>query len=243
MRIFHDPHLQSPKRQIFLVSGKHMPRPWGGSGEAWRESLWAGTRSMGQGLYPRLCRHAEDFQVIITTWNLMNQPVEVLVFSSVGNKEGRSLLFLTGCRSFQLVICSFNLKFHPDGQLRETFWLPLLHNSEKAMAPHSSTLAWKIPWTEDPGGLQSMESLRVRHDWVTSLSLLCTGEGYGNPLQCSCLENPRNGGAWWAAFYGVTQSQTRLKRLSSSSSSYSIITNIFRVVNLCWALNETFCII
>ena len=50
-------------------------------------------------------------------------------------------------------------------------------------------------------------------------SLLCTGEGNGNPLQCSCLENPRDGGAWWAAVYGVTQSWTRLKRLSSSSSS------------------------
>ena len=45
--------------------------------------------------------------------------------------------------------------------------------------------------------------------------------GNGNPLQCSCLENPRDGGAWWAAVYGVTQSQTRLKRLSSSSSSSS----------------------
>ena len=45
------------------------------------------------------------------------------------------------------------------------------------------------------------------------------GEGNGNPLQCSCLENPRDGGAWWAAVYGVTQSRTRLKRLSSSSSS------------------------
>ena len=44
------------------------------------------------------------------------------------------------------------------------------------------------------------------------------GEGNGNPLQCSCLENPRDGGAWWAAFYGVTQSQTRLMGLSSSSS-------------------------
>ena len=49
-------------------------------------------------------------------------------------------------------------------------------------------------------------------------SLSCIGEGSGNPLQCSCLENPRDGGAWWAAFYGVTQSQTQLKRLSSSSS-------------------------
>ena len=49
-------------------------------------------------------------------------------------------------------------------------------------------------------------------------SLSCIGEGNGNPLQCSCLENPRDGGAWWAAVYGVTQSRTRLKRLSSSSS-------------------------
>ena len=74
---------------------------------------------------------------------------------------------------------------------------------EKAMATHSSSLAWKIPWTEEPGRLQSMGSLRVRHDWVTSLSLLCIGEGNGNPLQCSCLENPRDRGAWWAAVYGV----------------------------------------
>ena len=49
-------------------------------------------------------------------------------------------------------------------------------------------------------------------------SLSCIGEGNGNPLQCSCLENPRDGGAWWAAVYGVAQSWTRLKRLSSSSS-------------------------
>ena len=50
------------------------------------------------------------------------------------------------------------------------------------------------------------------------LSLSCIGEGNGNPLLCSCLENPRDGGAWWAAVQGVAQSQTRLKRLSSSSN-------------------------
>ena len=50
-------------------------------------------------------------------------------------------------------------------------------------------------------------------------SLSCIGEGNDNPLQCSCLENPRDGGTWWAAVYGVAQSQTRLKRLSSSSTS------------------------
>ena len=144
------------------------------------------------------------------------------------------------------------------------------------MAPHSSTLAWNIPWMEEPGGLQSMGSLRVGHDWVTSLSLFtfmhwrrkwqptpvflpgeshrerrlvdyspggreesdtteqlhfhfslsCIGEGNGNPLQSSCLENPRDGGAWWAAVCGISQSRTRLKRLSSSSSSRSFLKNI-----------------
>ena len=54
-------------------------------------------------------------------------------------------------------------------------------------------------------------------------SLSCIGEGNGNPLQCSCLGNPRDGGAWWAAVSGVAQSQTRLKRLSSSSSSVYVI--------------------
>ena len=73
------------------------------------------------------------------------------------------------------------------------------------------------PWTEEPGRLQSMGSLKVGHDWATSLS--CIGEGNGNPLQCSCLENTRDGGAWCAAVYGVTQSRTQLKWLSSSSSS------------------------
>ena len=134
---------------------------------------------------------------------------------------------------------------------------------------YESGLAWKIPWVEEPGGLRSMGSLRVRHDWATSLSLFtfmhwrrkwhptpvllpgkshgqrslvgcspwggeesdttewlhfhfslsCIGEGNGNPLQYSCLENPRDGGTWWAAVCGVSQSRTQLKRLSSSSST------------------------
>ena len=63
------------------------------------------------------------------------------------------------------------------------------------MAPHSSTLAWKTPWTEEPGGLQSMVSLRVSttEQLQFHFSLSRTGEGNGNPLQCSCLENPRDG--------------------------------------------------
>ena len=96
---------------------------------------------------------------------------------------------------------------------------------EKAMAPHSSTLAWRIPWTEEPGRLQSMGSLRVRHKWATSLSLFTFlhWRGNGNPLQCSCLESPRDGGDWRAAVYGVAQSRTWLKWLSSSSILFSIV--------------------
>ena len=56
-------------------------------------------------------------------------------------------------------------------------------------------------------------------------SLSCIGEGNGNPLQCSCLENPRDGEAWWAAVYGVAQGWTQLKRLSSSSSSSSMVSD------------------
>ena len=77
------------------------------------------------------------------------------------------------------------------------------------MAPYFSTLAWKILWMEEPGGLQSTGSQRVTTEQLPFHFLLsCIGEGNGNPLQCSCLENPRDGGAWWAAIYGVAQSRT-----------------------------------
>ena len=94
--------------------------------------------------------------------------------------------------------------------IKNTYMYIYICISEKAMAPHSSTLAWKILWMEEPGRLQSMRSLRL--DTTERLhfdfSLSCIGEGNGNPLQCSCLENPWEGGAWWAVIYGVAQSQT-----------------------------------
>ena len=78
------------------------------------------------------------------------------------------------------------------------------------MATHSSTLAWKIPWAEEPSRLQSMELQRVGQTERLHFhfSLSCIGEGNGNPLQFSCLENPRDGAAWWTAVYGVAQSWT-----------------------------------
>ena len=110
--------------------------------------------------------------------------------------------------------------------------------AEKAMAPHSSTLAWKIPWMEEPGGLQSMGSQRVGHDWATSLSLSCIGERNGNPRQCSCLESPRDGRAWWVAIYGVAQSQTRLKWLSSSIHTQMYHINFVGWVYFLYVLKE-----
>ena len=107
---------------------------------------------------------------------------------------------------------------------------------EKWMATHSSILAWKIPWTEEAGRLQSMGSQRVRHNWATSTIYSLTvgnsngkesahnlgdlglipgsgrspGGGHGNPLQDFCLENSMDRGAWWAIAHGVAKSQTRL---------------------------------
>ena len=105
------------------------------------------------------------------------------------------------------------------------------------MATHSSTVAWKIPWTEETGRPQSIG--RYESDTTERLhfhfSLSCFGGGNGNPLQYSCLENPRYGGAWWAAVSGVTQSRTRLKQLSSSSSRSSkniYFPNQVRVINI-----------
>ena len=90
---------------------------------------------------------------------------------------------------------------------------------EKATAPRSSALAWKIPWTEEPGGLQSMGSLRVGHDSVTSLSLFTFmhWRRKWNPTPVFLPGESKDGRAWWAAVYGVTQSWTQLKWLSSSS--------------------------
>ena len=87
--------------------------------------------------------------------------------------------------------------------------------SEKAMATHYSTLAWKIPWTEEPGcspwGKAKSRTRLNGFTFTFHFSLSCIGKGNGNPLQCSYLENPRDSGAWWAAICGVPQSRTRLK--------------------------------
>jgi len=110
---------------------------------------------------------------------------------------------------------------------------------EKARAPHSSTLGWKNPmdtgehwWAAVHGIAESCLTQRLHFHF----SLSCTGEGNGNPLQCSCLENPRDGGAWWAAVYGVAQSRTQLKRLGSSKrGGFGICKNDRWLLNCFWS--------
>ena len=138
-----------------------------------------------------------------------------------------------------------------------------MYITEKAMALHSSTLAWKIPWMEEPGGLQSIGSLRDGHNWATSFSLF-TFVHWRRKWQPAPVFLPgesQGRGAWWAAVYGVAQSQTRLKWLSSSNSSsiclcvcvcvcvcikqfiypfiYHWISRLFQCLSYCkWCCNE-----
>ena len=91
-----------------------------------------------------------------------------------------------------------------------------MHALEKEVTTHSCLENPRDGEGCSPWGLEELDTAERLH---FHFSLSRIGEGNGNPLRCSCLENPGDGGAWWAAVYGVAQSQTRLKRLSSSSSS------------------------
>ena len=126
---------------------------------------------------------------------------------------------------FKIIISVWSIHLHnlihwsaEKMSVKQCIYYLCMHNIGEGMATHCSTLAWKVPWTEEPGWLQSMGSLEsdTTERLPFHFSLSCIGEGNGNPLQCSCLENPRDGGAWWAAVSGVAQSWTWLKRLSSS---------------------------
>ena len=103
-------------------------------------------------------------------------------------------------------------------------WMPLCFHRRRQWQPTPVLLprnshGWRSLVGCSPWGREELDTTERLH---FHFSLSCTGEGNGNPLQCSCLENPKDGGAWWAAVHGVAQSQTQLKRLSSSSSSSSV---------------------
>ena len=180
---------------------------------AWITQAWA--PSLGYILYVYII-----IVLKTTLWSRSYDPI--LQKNELSIRENKLLSKLTQFKNDQIVtehtrVCHF------DSLLNCTKLFHIVSESPApgAMAPHSSPLAWKIPWAEEPGRLQSMGSLQL--DTTERLhfhfSLSCIGEGNGNPLQCSCLENPRDGEAWWTAVYGVAQSRTRLRWLSSSSSS------------------------
>ena len=99
---------------------------------------------------------------------------------------------------------------------------------------------WRILEGCSPWGCWGSDTTERFH---FHFSISCVGEGNGNPLQCSCLENPRDGGAWWAAICGVTQSQTRLKWLSSSSRVDDIYTrDVNQLKFLIYTFTLTLCI-
>ena len=103
------------------------------------------------------------------------------------------------------------------------------HALEKEMATHSSVLAWRIPGTGEPSGLLSMGSHRVRHDWsdLAAAAAVCIcREGDGTPLQYSCLENPMDGEAWWAAVHGVAKSWTRLSNFTFTFHLHALETEM-----------------
>ena len=105
-------------------------------------------------------------------------------------------------------------------ELRRRQWQPT-----PVLLPGKSQ-GWRSLVSCSPFGREESDTTEQLH---FHFSLSCIEEGNGSPLQCSCLKNPRDGGAWWAALYGVAQSRTRLKRLSSSSSRVEIRADSFTI--------------
>ena len=131
------------------------------------------------------------------------------------NKETNFSTVSARVFAFLHTLFSINCRFfddgHSDHQRRQ--WQPT-----PVLLPGKSH-GWRNLVGCSPWGHEESDMTKQLH---FHFSLSCIGEGNGNPLQCSCLENPRDGGAWWAATYGVAQSRTWLKRLSSSSSILTI---------------------
>ena len=108
------------------------------------------------------------------------------------------------------------------------------HISEKAMAPHCSSLAWRIPWTEEPGRLQSIGLLRFGHDWVTSLSLF-TFHFYALEKEVAthssilAMENPMDRGAWQTTVLGVAKESDMTKQLNNNILIWIVKSRSYRM--------------
>ena len=140
------------------------------------------------------------FRFVVSFYNLSYMYISEIIYNWVLLSHKKGWNFAT-CKSMAgFTGCNWRRQWHPTPVL-----LPGKSHGQRS-------LVGCRPW----GREKSDRTERLRFHF----SLSCIGEGNGNPLQCSCLEYPRDGGAWWASVYGVAQSRTRLKRLSSSSSMY-----------------------
>ena len=155
----------------------------------------------------------------IRRWSLNHWTIRKVYSCRVSEIMFYTTLILCNLSTIELSSNKFG-KFGVKKVQREYFLQYSQSVMEKAMATHSSTLAWKIPWTEEPGRLQSMGSLRVGHSEPLHFhfSLSRIGEGNGNPLQCSCPENPKDREAWWAAVYGISQSHNDWSDLAAAAA-------------------------
>ena len=170
----------------------------------------------------RLCRcstllgNATCFQITFTSWYIHSQSMKVPLLHMHTNVW--YWLIFNSCHSGR---CEIVLHY---GICWRRQWHPT-----PVLLPGKSH-GWRSLEGCSPWGRWGSDTTERLH---FHFSLSCIGEGNGNPLQCSCLENPRDRAAWWAAVYGVTQSQTRLKWLSSSSSR-SLIKVIEYLVTSIW---------
>ena len=122
-------------------------------------------------------------------------------------------------QNFKVSVCQNPLSTRSKGSW-QLGTMSAIHMMNKELKKHvGKSHGWRSLKGWSPWGRWELDTTERPH---FHFLVLCIGERNGNPLQCSCLENPRDGGAWWAAVYGVTQSWTWLKRLSSSSSSFAL---------------------
>ena len=143
-------------------------------------------------------------------------------------EKGKTVIYLYS----ELILSSENKQSRVLAQRRQWHPTPVL-------LPGQSH-GWRSLVGCSPWGRQESDTTERPH---FHFSLSCIGEGNGNPLQCSCLENPRDGRAWWAAIYWVTQSQTRLKRLSSSSRVLASKWLCPKAMNIKTKAAEEYCLI
>ena len=163
----------------------------------------------------QLPSHVRHF---VTPWTAAHQASLSLTISPSCSSSGPLHWWCHQSISSSDTLFSFCLQSFPASG---TFPISQLFESREGNGNPLQCLAWKIPGTGEPGGLPSMGWLGVRHDWATSLYFFTFmhWRRKWHPTPVSCLENPRDGGAWWAAVYGVAQSRAWLSRSSSSSSS------------------------